>query len=195
MASHQLSEISQYCNKCLVLNKGKVEFYGKCDEALSYYNSANALFSGSQLQTDKVAIEKVWLNSPSAVYTTADAIELCIRLTKKEAESEIIPVIYIVGTYGNVLTDSPRFRADFTGNAQQAGVYEYKVTIPSGLLNTGTYYVTIILGSINKVELEAKNISKFDVVQTDWEKNKKWEVPTFFPVRLQLNWVSNFYND
>jgi ABC-type polysaccharide/polyol phosphate transport system ATPase subunit len=190
MASHQLSEISQYCNKCLVLNKGVVDFIGNVNEALTYYDGVNNLFAETLLETEFVALERIWFDHDNGAYTTSQDIEVNISFRKKNVDEEIIPVIYLAGLYGNILTDSPRFRSDFSKNEQESGRYVYTVVIPGSLLNVGDYHLTVVFGRINEIVLQAKNIAKFSVVPDDWEKNIAWDIPTYFPVRPKLKWAS-----
>src|ERR1043165_1221112 len=190
MASHQLSEISQYCNKCLVLNKGVVDFIGNVNEALTYYDGVNNLFAETLLETEFVALERIWFDHDNGAYTTSQDIEVNISFRKKNVDEEIIPVIYLAGLYGNILTDSPRFRSDFSKNEQESGRYVYTVVIPGSLLNVGDYHLTVVFGRINEIVLQAKNIAKFSVVPDDWDKNIAWDIPTYFPVRPKLKWAS-----
>lgn len=191
MASHQLTEISEYCNKCLVLNKGEIEYMGNVSDALAYYDGTNTLFSEEKVQNEDVVLEKVWTNADNDTYSVSQPIDIYLSYTKK-TEAEIIPVLYISGIYGNILTDSPRFRQNFTAVAQQTGTYTYKISVPANFFNVGTYHVTVVLGSINKVLIQAKNSLQFTIVQDEWEKGKNWEIPTFFPVRVKLDWKELF---
>jgi capsular polysaccharide transport system ATP-binding protein len=40
IVSHQMSTIKQYCKRCAVLNRGKLEFYDDLDEATKLYEAA-----------------------------------------------------------------------------------------------------------------------------------------------------------
>jgi ABC-type polysaccharide/polyol phosphate transport system ATPase subunit len=192
MASHQLSEISQYCNRCLVLNKGTVDFIGNVTEALNYYDNANSFFSDTLAETSSATIEVITYNSSDAVFTVSQEIEITMVVKKKVAEDEIIPAIYISSVFGNILTDSPRFRSSFKLADMGTGFYIYKVVIPGDFFNIGIYHLSIILGNINQIILEAKNISKFTVKPDSWEENMDWKIPTYFPVRPKLKWSASY---
>ncbi len=188
IASHQMQEVYSYCNKCLVLNNGKTEFIGSVDEAVSHYHSLNKLFDGYIYENENLKIEKITMNSADNIFRISDKIMIEMMIDISREENEIYPAVYISNHLGNILTDCPRYRKDFTAKKQEIGKYLFTVEIPSNLFNVGEYILTIIFGNINEVLLEMKNVIKFKIVTDEWELGENWNIPTYFPIRPQLKW-------
>lgn len=188
IASHQMQEIYKYCNKCLVLNNGHLEFAGTVADAASYYLSLNRMFEGYTKENRFLKLQKVELNSKTNSYKTSEKIVIKIGISKLTADNEVYPAIYVSNHLGNILTDCPRYRKDYKQKEQISGEYLFTVEIPANLLNAGEYSVTIILGNINEVLLEIKDVIKFKVTPDDWELEENWNIPTYFPIKPQLEW-------
>ncbi|HLP51118.1 MAG TPA: ATP-binding cassette domain-containing protein [Chitinophagales bacterium] len=187
MASHQLSEISMYCNKCMVLNKGKIEFWGSVNDALNQYIEKNKQVAQNELENEDLRFDNIRLLSHSDFFLYSQPIEFEFEFTKKtDRKSDI--VIYINNDFGNVMTDCPLYNPQLNYNYDQPGKYKVKVGIPAHLLNKGRYYTKIIFGDgINDVML-LSDILSFSVRPNEWEADKLWNINPSHPIRARLTW-------
>jgi ABC-type multidrug transport system ATPase subunit len=192
IASHQLSEIQQYCNKCLILNKGEVVFIGKVNEALNYYQQQNKSDNNKPQQSDKLILKKI--TSTKSKYEFSEKIELTIQYEKRTTQN-IDLVINVRNAFGNVLSDCIIYREDFEFKEEKAGYYEIEVSIPNSILNTGVYYLDFVFGdSVNDV-LVLKDRLTIEVIPDDWEKDKLWNLNPEYPVRVLFDWKKKYVND
>jgi ABC-type polysaccharide/polyol phosphate transport system ATPase subunit len=187
IASHQLSEIQQYCNKCLVLNNGIIEFYGEVDNAMKNYCDIN-IKPEIKYYTDFVKVENISINSTS--FNTSDSIKIKFKVQKFNNDIEIYPSLYITNFSGKILTDCPVYNSKFILNKTTKSEIEYQVEIPSNMLNVGTYNISIYLGNTKK-ELYVTLVNQFLITinPDDWEKISSWGIPTDFPIRTRLKWI------
>jgi ABC-type polysaccharide/polyol phosphate transport system ATPase subunit len=186
IASHQLSEIQQYCNKCLVLNNGIIEFYGEVDNAMKNYCDIN-IKPEIIYYTDLVKVENISINSIS--FNTSDSIKIKFKVQQLNNDIEIFPSLYITNFSGKVLTDSPVYNSEFILNKITKNEFEYQVEIPSNLLNVGTYNISLFLGNTkNKLYVTLINQFLITINTDDWEKKSPWGIPTDFPIRTRLKW-------
>lgn len=92
--SHNMNTIRQLCDRCVVLNQGKVVFQGGVEESISMYmNSSKSLAvvndcSGehkSNLTDKKIHIDKVtFVGTDFPVYQTGDTVHVQVDYTSKE---------------------------------------------------------------------------------------------------------------
>lgn len=92
--SHNMNTIRQLCDRCVVLNQGKVVFQGGVEESISMYmNSSKSLAvvndcSGehkSKLTDKKIHIDKVtFVGTDFPVYQTGDTVHVQVDYTSKE---------------------------------------------------------------------------------------------------------------
>lgn len=193
LASHQLSEIEQYCNKCLVLEKGTVEFYGKVNDAMKRYCDVN-IKPEIKYFSDLVRVENLSINK--TLFKTSDPIIITFKVRLTEINIELFPSLYITNHKGKILTDSPAYEYNFILNKTDQLEYEYQIEVPKNLLNVGTFNVSIYLGN-TKEELYVTMLNQFTItiITEDWEENAPWSIPTDFPIRTRLNWNIKNLND
>ncbi|MEN9963210.1 MAG: hypothetical protein RL582_305 [Bacteroidota bacterium] len=192
MASHQLQEIQHFCNKCLILDKGKVVFWGSVEDALKLYShkhiSAEMVYHHNGVQIQEVSIQK-------NKFKHSEPISFRIELKQLEDNIDLNPAVYISNLLGKVLIDSPIYNLSYHPTAMNAGVYLYELELPPNLLNEGTYFVSFYFGKKNEVFVEMQNCLSFEIETDDWEKNAGWNIPSDYPIRTRLNWTKKLLHD
>ncbi len=192
IASHQLSEIQQYCNKCMVLNKGEVVFIGKVSEALKYYQQQNKNTNDKPQQSDSIALKKI--TSIKNKFEFSEKIELKIQYEKRTKQN-IDLVINVRNAFGNVLSDCIIYRKEFEFTEEKEGNYEIDVCIPNSVLNTGVYYLDFVFGDGTNDILVIKDGLTLEVVPDEWEKDKLWNLNPEYPVRVLFDWKKKYINN
>jgi len=188
LASHQISEILKYCNKCLVLNKGRLEYFGNMKDAMAIYHKPNNTFDGFKVENEFVVFNKIFTNNPENTFSVDEAIEISIEFCKMDDTVDFTPSIYLYNYSNYVLTDCLRYRRNFENSKIEAGNYRYTVILPANLINVGEFVVDLVFGDVNKVYLEIKEAIRFTISPADWERSSNYEIPSIYPIRPQLIW-------
>ncbi len=187
MASHQLSEISMYCNKCMVLNKGKIEFWGSVSDAVSLYIHKNKQAVNNVLENELVRFDGIELLDKKEFFLYSEPISFNFEYTKKTSTPTDI-VVYVNSDFENVLTDCPLYHQNFNNEYSKPGRYKVSVTIPAHLLNKGTYYIKMVFGDgVNDI-LVLNEILSVAVKPDAWEAEKLWNLNPTHLVRPQFKW-------
>lgn len=189
LASHQLNEIKQYCNKCLVLKNGNVEFFGEVDAAMKNYCEINVK-PEIKYYSDLVEVENISINSTSI--NTSDSIKIKFTVRNLKDDTDINPALYINSLSGKVLIDSPVYNSEFDRSNKSKGLYHYEVEIPGNLLNIGTYHINIYIGSTyNTLYVTLLNQFTVTIHTEEWERKCGWHIATDYPIRTRIKWNIN----
>lgn len=152
--SHNMNTIRQLCNRCVVLEKGKLVFSGDVEKAISIYLKTNE---------EDDAIEKSLLNSPRYIDSTQDnsAKFVYMKLQNKDnnqfSQNEKMRIVLKWKATKEITDTSIRFVfrniwntavassvcLDFGNTRLGENEYEFEVPL-TGLVN-GKYGVTLVL--------------------------------------------------
>lgn len=186
MASHQLSEIQHFCNKCLILDHGEIVFIGSVKDALKYYShqhtSSETKYYNHQIEFQEMRISQT-------KFKLSEPITFQLIFKQMVYDADLQPAIYISNLLGKVLVDSPVFDHAFQEPEMHNGLYNYEIEIPSNLLNVGTYFVSLYFGKGNEIFVEKQNCISFEIEAHDWEKKAGWNIPNDYPIRTRLSWT------
>jgi ABC-type polysaccharide/polyol phosphate transport system ATPase subunit len=192
MASHQLSEIFEYCNKCLVLNKGKIEFFGNVSDAVTHYLVSNKI--EDENNSSKILVKRIYFEGGKNVFERKDKIKIVLEFENLFEKKEFFPVLNISNPSSKILTDCLRYRNDYIEIFHDIGTYEYKIELPNNFFNFGDYFVSILFGGINEIFIELTDVLNFKVVEEKGLETQKWNAPTFYPIMPILDWSSKKLN-
>ncbi len=188
MASHQLSEIQQYCNKCLILNKGEIQFFGTVLDALKFYQIQNKSVTKSLPENNILSIKKITSNK--TVYKFGESIKIYV-IYQKHVDKNIDLMINVRNAFGNILSDCIIYRQDYSAVYEKAGLYEIEAIIPNAILNTGLYYFDFDFGDgLNYISMVKDGLT-IEVVPDVWEENKLWNLNPEYPIRVKMFWKKN----
>lgn len=187
MASHQFIEISQYCNKCLVLNKGQVDFFGSVQEALNLYVSHNKTKTILPVENDVIRFDNIQFASHDASFFYSDPVQFSFSFVKK-TDTRADVVLYVDTDLVNVLTDCPLYQPRQHIEYEISGNYRLSVTIPAKLLNAGKYHIKLVFGDGEKDIMTLTDLASFTIQPDQWEKGKLWNRNPTHAVRPALQW-------
>lgn len=206
MVSHELPSIRLLCNKCMLLDKGKLVAFGETTQIVDEYMETfirevtrkfaegdEASHYAAGLGEQRVAFEGFELHAqgkkPEDPIYMSDPVELTIRYQKKTDDDELVVVVYLHNYEGIVLGDSFAFRENYTRPTLTSGQYELKGTIPGNLLYQGTFIVELLFGSETQVFLDLPYVHRFQVKLNPWEADRTWNKgDQKFPLRPQFQW-------
>jgi lipopolysaccharide transport system ATP-binding protein len=188
MASHELQEIAKYCNRCIVLNKGEIDFDGTVDDAIQQYVERNERKPEKSIAESKaLELLSIEINSPEGKLLISDEIRVSIVFHKR-IEDDIDLVVYVRNNYGQVLTDCEIYRPDYVRTIERIGQYELSFSIPKHVLNVGHYFVDLAFGNGAEDVLSIEGAIKFEIIPDEWEKDKLWNQNPLVPTRPHLKW-------
>ncbi len=206
MVSHELAAIRKLCNKCMLLEKGKLVAFGDTTQIVDEYmetfirevtrkfdGGAEASHYAAEVGDSRVAFTGLDIHAQgkaagASIYMS-DPIELTIRYEKKTDEDDLFVVVYLHNYDGIVLGDSFVFREDYDWVKHPAGHYELKGLIPGNLLYQGAFIVELVFGSESQVYLELPYVQRFQVDLNPWEAARTWNKgDQEFPLRPHFKW-------
>lgn len=209
LVSHSMENIQEFCNTCLLLQKGELLKIGKPTEVIEYYLEELDENLKSTNSSQKGPISYLYnLNELKVKHFNIK--EFTIR-TVKEAKPTIIDVkdeisIELIvennGTDGSfqvtyelinmndirLFMDSFALRENFVPLDMSSGKHEIKCTIPSNLLNKGYYYLGIILCHNGVFEKHLEKAARFRI---DQAKNNPLAMEINALICPKLGWEIN----
>ena len=189
--SHNMNTIRQLCDRCVVLDKGRVIFDGDVETAIGIYmsNSIQALDVDIDLSTNRMAhlpkevkckiMHLTLLGKETAVYKYNESIKMRLKLKAFEKLSSLSIRVELRATNGEPVGLAKI--SNFSGlkkNEEKDFDFELRYT---GLVN-GEYTVCLVLYDVNEYGsfLDIDAVYPAFVFKVDDSENK-----------IGLNWVSN----
>lgn len=191
LVSHHLELIAEQCDRCILLDDGKVLSHGApLDIVNQYYeiienNSGASIRSqlnkdgGSDdfslllpfpLKTKSYEIQRVEILELREHQQLTTISELTLEFTceKYDNDTSFEIGITLVNLNGvRVLLDSYGFRKEYEVNPMESGVYKVQVSIPADLLSAGVYRVGLILCVNREPVQELEAVLKFKLHPND----------------------------
>lgn len=146
--SHQMNFISQLCNTCAILEKGRLTYYGKTNEGIRQYletgssvceikydnnESRTIMITGFKLQNES--------GEPRSQFTSVEPIRAEIEYVVNEPVRAAYIAFHIWGPEEQNLIDSCDVDSEHDNYEKRApGKYVTSVVLPAPLLNAGHFY-------------------------------------------------------
>lgn len=204
--SHNMATISSLCKKGMLLNEGRILYFGEASSAIHAYYSKDTNTSGACL-----------LPKESGKVVGSDVVEL-ISAKVLNRESQIsshiqidepfsVEMEYQVKVSGEMLTPNFHFfredgscafvsndaTFDFSGDLKNtAGIYTSTCHIPAHLLNEGIYFLGVAITTMRnlKVHFYERNSLQINIVDPLYNNKTRGEYVGAMPgaVRPALTW-------
>ena len=195
--SHNMAMISNLCQRGMVLDEGKLDFYGQVSESVTrYYQTTNQRDAthAQEFKSDTAELlgaELIGLSNCSDI-TIHDELTVRMRYRlKKRIDGKCVPNFHFFTSDGSyAFVDSAK---DIT--SMSPGIYCAECRIPRRFLNEGAYFVGVALttfpesGSF-RVEFFDKNALTFNVVDPMDDRSNRYGYAGPVPgvVRPQFDW-------
>ena len=99
--SHNMSTIRQLCNRCIVLDKGRIIYDGEVEKAVSIYLGTSLEnkqhyeygreYHTSRFSTDKFVIQEIdILNGQNGQYNMGETVQLRVKISQKKKYSNVL---------------------------------------------------------------------------------------------------------
>ncbi|MFA4942878.1 MAG: ABC transporter ATP-binding protein [Patescibacteria group bacterium] len=175
--SHNLVAVQQICNKCLLLEEGKIVDYGSVEKMVTrYMNSDNSVRLYDDQIKKNAQITKISVLNSQKVASTQIGIDECfyieVEYDVKQEINQAILALVLYSVSGELLFMTTE--NDRTGETRKYEVGKYKalVAIPSFLLNVGNYYFDISIQDPFVEYFDLKKNVNFAIINSNNPKNK-----------------------
>lgn len=203
--SHNMNTIRRLCDRCIVLDKGKIIFEGDVEEAIELYMREETLSNGSDGRTEYVYTDapprSPWgggaaqiaslklLDKEVALYDSNEPIRFRLNVEGKRDVSDIRLRIELISGVGEPIGTMPSISlGGFTGGLEKVFEVEFD---PAGLTH-GKYQVNLVLFQLDDIGtsydqellLPAFRFSVKDEKDINWN-TKAWGHIRFADVTLR----------
>ncbi len=185
--SHQMSEIMAYCNKCMVLEQGRLTYFGNVNDAVTtYYGQAYDMTLSSDPRVHGLTARLV---SGKDRFVPDEPVDIEIGFEVNQSIEGIFPVISVFGPHGPLLTDSPIYHPQPPEMQFEPGTHSCRVRLPAHTFNMGEFSVSVTLGDGQQIFQQVNNALSFHILPGKWEKDAPWQsMELSCPIRPILNW-------
>jgi ABC-type polysaccharide/polyol phosphate transport system ATPase subunit len=197
LVSHSLDEINDLCQRCMMLENGKIVRSGTVEEITDYYSELTLENSLVKEQQEKekegivstsgcvewtkiehqptngvISLQKITLHAEGKnegdTILMSDNIVINIFYKKLVKEGSIEWVLNVFDSYRNrLITDCRGLREEYSPIEQKIGFYREQVIIPKNLLNKGLYYISLVAS--NYYDLSNKELEPDDFNDINFE--------------------------
>lgn len=198
MASHNLTEIVKYCNKCLLLDKGELITFDLTEAVVKLYMNNKILklpdYKSSFFQNLKLPIKSdsftlvgMSLENKGMAngLNVSESFDIVLTIDKHTDFDTIEPVIDIYSTIGvHLIKECPVFKYRDFNHVMNSGLFEYRCTVSKNLFNAGDYYIDLSFCKNQRIVIDIfEKIVFFNLVQTRSNEVEGYE--EVFQMKLQ----------
>ncbi|MEK7092385.1 MAG: hypothetical protein AAB907_02060, partial [Patescibacteria group bacterium] len=176
--SHNMGAIQNICNRCILLEKGRVVKEGKTSEVISFYTAPKEKGEVVELEPTNrdAAVTKIWLTSEAdeKIQTIEMGSDIFLNLEYKiEKDLPTMDIAVLISKNGLPLLYT--FDIDIDENFKynkKAGTFGTRVKLPTGMFKEGTYVIEIKIGTYKNIS-DPNAIIKFDIINTKIDLTSK----------------------
>ncbi|MCF8464382.1 MAG: ATP-binding cassette domain-containing protein [Flavobacteriales bacterium] len=191
MATHDFSEITRYCNKCLLLEYGRPAFLGCVEDAVSIFYAQNRGKQEESKENARVRLISAKCLPEQKSFSVNESFDFIFEFEVLENNLLLDILLTVANNHGPVLIDSPMFKTNHKTAPAQKGLYKKRVSFPSPLLNTGTFRISLLFGDGDDVTyLKETNVVSVEIKSDgSFFNDKIANAANSFPIRFPLEWA------
>jgi len=215
LVSHFLEPIISFCDRCILIEAGKIDAIGEPIDIVEKYMSkvnnapsskvnerlepqvdvilAHYICDLKELDLPLLSIDSFTIghldNTKKAEFDMNDAIQIALTVNKKLGGSSL-EIAYSLKNMNDIrlFVDSYGLRSDYQHTPQDEGVYSIACTIPGKLLNRGVYTLGMIISENGKLIHELEDVARIKVVTPE---NERYERRVSSVISPHLEWTLN----
>ncbi len=166
--SHNMAAVKSLCNKCIILERGRIDFNGSVEEGVQRYLSADSGTMNKKTwsfdeQFDKRFILlnasiKVPQKSFSDLFFISEPLEFIISFRKTISGKEIDITLHFKDDTGYPLFSTSSATSKLSSNnIGVTGLIHYTFTIPPNFFNFGTIFIDLLVVESRKKLIYKEN--------------------------------------
>jgi len=183
--SHNMGAIQTLCQRCVLLEKGKVVKEGKTSEVISFYTTPkekSEVVTLKEINKD-AAITKIWLTDTQdeeKVQAIEMGSDIFLNLEYRiEKDLPAMDIAALISKDGLSILNS--FDIDMDENFKynrKPGLFETRVKLPTSIFKEGTYIIEIKIGTNRNISDPNATIKfeiinrKIDLTNKSYHKNR-----------------------
>ncbi len=186
--SHNMNTIRQLCDRCIVLDKGKIVFSGDVNEAIEIYNGisensqgvvdASQIVRDDQFKEGKAKILKIYTpNAPKGIINVGDKLDLFIDV-QCDCDFKDVNFRAILKTTESIpITMYP---TENGVDLNKDKIETVKFTLDTSNVAPGKYSLSFVVYQLNEIGNDffldgLKEVFFFDIIATkDFNRNMDW---------------------
>lgn len=191
--SHNMNTVRQLCDRCIVLDKGKVKFEGDVEDSISIYSGNNLEDRENSTKQFTQAAHGSWYK-PKLYIETARIMNDLFKIICGDAleiEVDYLGVVDVSNLYVRIvlLNDKQEIigmaNSNSTINVQESKKGTLKITLDTSLLSPGVYYTRFSVYSINQYGNHEYSCVLSEFISFELKDNPKihnnmnWEVSSW----------------
>jgi lipopolysaccharide transport system ATP-binding protein len=214
LVSHQLEPLMEFCDRCILMDRGKIERIGSPLEVIEDYlerlaGTKSGVKIGAALPKLEESKQAVSYHGKASEWNlegvsfrsfmievngkdperidTSDDITIRLEAKKVVAEGSFQVAVELVTMNGQrLLMDSYALRTDFKATEMKEGCYEISCVLPKYLLSKGIYYVGLFLNRNGAYERHLEKVAQFRVEEAS-DRLPGMETSSLISPRLSWN--------
>ena len=185
--SHNMSSVKELCKTGLLLENGRLSYYGNVDDALSkYLNRGGDISSVCELNSEQIypllegvfsknsptfKVERVCISSNNEIrnkFYSNEQISVGLELNVNELIYDLCVACKILDEKHNEIFVSTNIDEEqivnLTKNKYEVGNYQLTCDIPSNLFGSNKYFISLEIINKKNEHVYLNNILSFDVI-------------------------------
>jgi lipopolysaccharide transport system ATP-binding protein len=185
--SHNISSVKDLCKTGLLLDNGRLSYYGNVDDALSkYLNRGSDTSSLTELRAQQIYplqegvfsktaptfnVERVYMQSNNELrnqFFSNERIEVGVELKINEVIYDLCVACKVLDEKYNEIFISTNVDdeqiVNLTKNKYEVGSYHLKCNIPSNLFGSNKYFISLEIINKKNEHVYLNNILSFDII-------------------------------
>jgi lipopolysaccharide transport system ATP-binding protein len=184
--SHNLGSLLNICTKGLLIEKGKSLDFGTIHAATSFYlNDIDKI--GNEFNKEEISDDLISQVVQASISYESNRIGLNVKFKSTEVVPDLVIGFVLSDAYGNPICG---FNNKFFKTFNQINNLldgQFEILTDKLFLHSGSYYVSLFLGDLDKDFEQLQNVLRFDVVNREVEYAKAPAISVIGPISIGID--------
>ena len=184
--SHNLFSVKQLCQTCMYLKQGRVESRDLCGKTIERYltdirtNKASGAYENPAGNGVAYVSHAACLDgegNEKYLFTVDEGITVRLHIVKKSIIKGIYGHVLVKSSDGTIILETDTLEQESNDlDTAEIGVFQSDIYIPSRILRSGTFFVTVGLASSQTDRYQIESVDsflEFDVVAEKTQRDQR----------------------
>ncbi len=153
--SHNMQSVSDLCTRVAMLKHGVMDRAGNPDEVIDYYlretSNDSEWYIRKEIEDKEIFIDKAFVTGGpdgKSSHDKSDNSILTIEYTVNRSKVDCVIAAQVVDVLGGIISTIIDIDADERAFRKLQGHYVTRLSLPTSLLNSGSYFVNISISDM-----------------------------------------------